>query len=354
MDISFIIPVYNGEGCMKRCIASIRKWNWGPDIEILIIDDGSTDDTAVLCRRYMTYDDRISFFSIENSGQSVARNYGMMQCRGKYIYFVDADDEVNAKEVFRMWEIAEREEADVVMGAYFRVYGTKKERIHLAGEGRMARKGRPKEEILYRQIKTESAFGYVWNKLYKRDFLEKNNLVMDDVCKIYMEDQLFNIKVWSKKPVWYCYDGPVYYYEAGNVSTTRKAQPQIHRKNICMINALTAYYDENNNLEENLDVLLPLLLRTFCWSLVKNIPYEGNRMTLTRKRAKAYMGSETVQRLIGMPGAVRELWKLPSLLQAVFYSLCLVLIRWKWSGVTAFLFHISYPVMKKYILKVVK
>ena len=79
MDISFIIPVYNGEKSMERCLQSICRWDWKADIEIVVIDDGSTDDTASLCQNYAASDHRIRLFSIENSGQSIARNYGMKQ-----------------------------------------------------------------------------------------------------------------------------------------------------------------------------------------------------------------------------------------------------------------------------------
>ena len=354
VDISFVIPVYNGEKCIEECVNSILTWNWKQEIEILVIDDGSTDGTAGLCRKMEEKDKRIMLFSIANSGQSIARNYGMRRCGGRYICFADADDTINAKEVSHMWEIAEREEADVVMGAYFRVNGAKRERIHLAGEGIIARKGTPEEKKLYRRVRAESAFGYVWNKLYRKEFLDKHKLRMDDIRKIYMEDQLFNLKVWSKNPVWYCCDRPVYYYDTKNVSTTRKSEPEIHTKNIALIDELTAYYEENGNLQENLDVLLPLIMRSFCWSLVKNIAYEGKGMAKIKERAEAYMCSENVRKVIGMRGAVRKLWGLPSALQAAFYSVCLVLIRWRWSGCVSIIFYFTYPVMKKYILKVVK
>ena len=354
MEISFIIPVYNGASTVSHCISSIQKWNMMQEIEILIINDGSTDGTLQLCERIVESDTRVKVYSISNSGQGKARNYGIKQCTGKYICFVDADDQVDVEEIFHMWEIAEKEKADVVMGGYFRVNGTQSDRVHLAGEGFISRSGNTTERTLYHKVKTESAFGYVWNKLYKKEFLDKNKLQMDDIRKVYMEDQLFNLKVWSKNPIWYCYDKPVYFYGVGNVSTTRKAEPQIHIKNLAMIDSLIAYLDENRDLEENLDVLIPLIMRTFCWSLVKNIEYEGKNATKIKERAKTYIASENIQRVIRMSGAVKMLWKLPSFLQAAFYSGCMVLIRLRWSGFVTALFYLTYPIMKKYILNTLK
>lgn len=354
MEISFIIPVYNGEESIKKCIESIQNWDKKPEIEILIINDGSTDNTAGICEKIAGEDGRVKLYSITNCGQGNARNYGMKQSAGKYLYFVDADDQVDAEEIFHMWEIAEKENTDVVMGGYFRVSGTQCERVRLPGEGFLSRSGNTTKTALYHKVKTESAFGYVWNKLYRKDFLDKNNLQMDDIRKVYMEDQLFNLKLWSKNPIWYCYDKPVYFYEIGNVSTTRKAEPQIHIKNLTMIDSLVAYLDENRNLVENLDVLIPLIMRTFCWSLVKNIAYEGKNAAKIKERANAYIASKNIQRVIRMKGALTVLWNLPSFLQKAFYSCCLLLIRWKWSGVVAAIFYITYPIMKKYIIRILK
>lgn len=354
MEISFVIPVFNGEDTVSHSISSIQKWNMMQEIEIVIINDGSTDGTLQLCERIAETDIRVKVYCIPNSGQGNARNYGMKQSTGKYIYFVDADDQVDVEEIFHMWEVAEKEKADIVMGGYFRVNGTQCERVHLAGEGFISRNGNMTEQALYHKVKTESVFGYVWNKLYKKEFLDKNNLQMDDIRKVYMEDQLFNLKVWSKNPSWYCCDKPVYYYEVGNASTTRRAEPQIHMKNLAMIDALIAYYNENQILEENLDVLIPLIMRTFCWSLVKNLEYEAKSTAKMRERAKTYMDSQNVQKVIKMRGAVGMLWKLPSFLQAAFYSVCMVLIRWRWSGFVSTLFCFTYPIMRKYILSVLK
>lgn len=354
MEISFIIPVYNGQKTIQNSIKSIQNWKKEQEIEIVIINDGSTDDTEAICENIAKEDIRVRLYSIANSGQGVARNYGMQQCRGTYIYFVDADDTVDAEQIFCLWEAAQREHADVVMGGYVRVNGNQRERIHLPGEGLISRNNTASETALYHKVKTESAFGYVWNKLYRRAFLEKNHLQMDDINKIYMEDQLFNLKVWSKRPIWYCCDRAVYFYETTSVSTTRKAEPQIHIKNITMISELIRYLKENQNIEDNLDVVIPLVMRTLCWSLVKNVEYEGKSFKKFRERADAYIKSEEVQQVIRMRGAVKALTYLPSVLQTVFYTICLLLVRIKWSGCIAFMFDLSYPIMKRYILRVLK
>ena len=141
--------------------------------------------------------------------------------------FVDADDWVDTEQIYRMWQKAEDTGADVVMGSYVRVNTGKRERISLPGEGFIRRDGTKQEQWLYHRVKTESGFGYVWNKLYRKAFLEQHALRMDDIRKIYMEDQLFNLKLWSCHPNWFCMEAPLYYYDISNASTTRKAEPNL-------------------------------------------------------------------------------------------------------------------------------
>ena len=89
--ISVIVPVHNGEAFLSDCLESLVRQTWR-QLEILVIDDGSTDGSAALCRRWQEKDGRIRFFQKENGGVSSARNLGLEMARGEYAAFVDADD----------------------------------------------------------------------------------------------------------------------------------------------------------------------------------------------------------------------------------------------------------------------
>lgn len=93
--ISVIVPVYNIIPYLPRCVESLRKQTYR-NLEILLIDDGSTDDTPALCDRLAEEDARIRVFHKENGGPSSARNYGLEQAKGEYVGFVDSDDYVDA------------------------------------------------------------------------------------------------------------------------------------------------------------------------------------------------------------------------------------------------------------------
>ena len=354
MEISFIIPVYNGERCIGECIGEIQKWDKKEEIEIIVIDDGSDDGTWDVLNRAAENDGRIKVIRITNSGQGVARNLGFHAASGKYVYYADADDRANTEAIYKLYMKAEEMQADVAMGGYYRIGNGKAVRVHMPENGFVSRTGKPEDVERYHRIKTESAFGYVWNKLYRKSFLSEHNLYMDDVKKLNMEDFLFNLKVWSKAPSFYCTDYPVYSYMTDHISTTRNADPEIHIKSAAMLTELFSYLEKERVMEENLDIVIPLIARMFCWSLIKNIPYEGREMEQLRRRAIAFAGTLEIRSAAGTPGASKHLQRLPSLPQRIFYRFCLRALRRGKVGGVCMMFYLLYPVMRRYVDTVLK
>ena len=89
--VSIVVPIYNCETYLTRCISSILNQTYA-NIQLVIVNDGSTDNSYLLCKELAATDNRIELFSQENKGVSAARNKGLLQCKGKYVFFVDADD----------------------------------------------------------------------------------------------------------------------------------------------------------------------------------------------------------------------------------------------------------------------
>lgn len=354
MEISFIIPVYNGEKFIRNCARTILEWRKEEQIELLIIDDGSTDSTGKICDEEAARDGRVKVFHIENSGQGLARNYGIQRARGKYICFMDADDRADIENIYRLWKQAEASQAEVAMGSYYRVNGKAEEWIRTPGEGLMKREGTAEETRLYHAVKTQSMFGYVWNKLYLREFLQERDIWMDDIRTMIMEDFLFNMKVWCHNPVFYCADYPICHYVTDYESTTRKPDPQIHVKSVAMIHTLIEYLDSKGVLEENMDMVVPLIMRSFCWSLIKNIPYEGKSWKDLQKRAGVFISDREIDKALRYPGAAGHLKALPSVLQRCFYRFCLLALKRKMRDSISLFFYICYPVMERYASTVLK
>ena len=180
--ISIIVPIYNVEQYLRECVDSILAQSFS-DIEILLIDDGSSDGSGKICDEYATKDSRIRVFHTENRGVSAARNRGLIEARGEYIGFVDADDWIE-KDMFQVL-LTRMEEtgSEVVFGCAWREEG-----------GRSMVKGYDHEEIFtpteaVRAMILEQLANAVWNKLYKaecwRGVLFTEGKVYEDISTTY-------------------------------------------------------------------------------------------------------------------------------------------------------------------------
>lgn len=114
MKISLIIPVYNVEGFLERCLSSVENQTY-KDIEVIIVNDGSTDNSYSIIEKYTAKNPHFKAFSIENRGLGGARNYGIEQSSGDYLIFLDSDDYISHECVQKFVEAAEKSNSDIVI-----------------------------------------------------------------------------------------------------------------------------------------------------------------------------------------------------------------------------------------------
>lgn len=119
--ITIIVPIYNVEKYLERCIESIVNQTY-TNLEIVLIDDGSTDKCAEICDEWRKKDRRIKVVHKKNEGLGMARNSGIENATGEYIYFVDSDDYIDLDTIEKCYRMARREEADLVTFGFYRVY----------------------------------------------------------------------------------------------------------------------------------------------------------------------------------------------------------------------------------------
>lgn len=168
--LSIIVPVYNAEKFLDKCITSLLNQTIS-DIEIILVNDGSTDSSLDICYKFEQADNRVKVYSQSNSGQSKARNVGLENATGQYIAFVDSDDWVDEDYYEKLVEACERNDAEVSCASILRVRKhSQKFRINYTSE----------KVITEAQAKIDAArvpdMCYVWNKVYRRSFLDKLNL----------------------------------------------------------------------------------------------------------------------------------------------------------------------------------
>lgn len=176
MRVSFIIPVFNCEKYIERCLKSIRRQGLN-SYEIVVVDDGSTDSTPDICNRAASEDSRIHVIHQENRGISAARNAGILLARGNYIAFLDSDDYYCDQTIQELLRKAEEKELDIVCGDYTEISDSQiieKNRTCLRSDIMDG------ETFLGLALEQNAMPMPVWLSLYRRNFILECNLFFKD------------------------------------------------------------------------------------------------------------------------------------------------------------------------------
>ena len=207
--ISIIIPVYNTQQYLPRCIDSILSQSF-TDFELLLIDDGSTDGSGKICDAYAEKDNRIRVFHKENGGVSSARNLGLNEAQGEWICFVDSDDEL-LPDGLQIMADGISNEVDMIMAGYYEFEGE----TLLTDTSKFGKDGLiSRNDALLMMYPSESMpyMGYPWGRLYKRNLVLEKDLSFDVHIKI-KEDTLFVVEyLCSIQNQVYYISTPVYKY----------------------------------------------------------------------------------------------------------------------------------------------
>lgn len=214
--ISVIVPVYNIEGYIERCLKSIQKQTY-LRFEVIIIDDGSTDNSLLLCQKFAKKYRNFRVISQKNQGLSAARNAGIKQATGDFLAFVDGDDEILPNFLADLMTAAETTGAEIAICGFFEVYPkntrivkTKSRQSMTVKTGREAVK-----DLLIFQKNIEIV---TWNKLYKKELFHKVQFPVGKVC----EDNLTTYKLLARAKKVVYLDLTLYRYFRRNNSITKQ------------------------------------------------------------------------------------------------------------------------------------
>lgn len=207
-SVSIIVPVYNAEACLRRCVESVLNQEYA-DFELLLADDGSRDGSGRICDEYAAADSRVRVFHKENSGVSDSRNLCLDQARGRYLQFLDADDWITANATKLLVQAMEEHLCDLVISDFYRVVG---ERVSPKGDIDEAQV-LSREEYAAHMMENPANYyyGVLWNKLYRREIVEQHHLRMDPAIS-WCEDFMFNLEYIRRAETFFALQVPVYYY----------------------------------------------------------------------------------------------------------------------------------------------
>ena len=206
--VSMIIPVYNAEKSLARCVDSILNQEYR-DFELLLMDDGSKDQSGAICDAYAQADARVVVVHKENSGVSDTRNQGIERAQGTYLQFVDSDDWLTPDATKLMVRAAEESGCDMVIADFYRVAGEMVSRKGDIDADHVI--GREEFASFMMENPADYYYGVLWNKLYRRDIINAHQIRMDANIS-WCEDFMFNLEYVRYASSFYALRTPVYYY----------------------------------------------------------------------------------------------------------------------------------------------
>lgn len=233
--VSVVIPVYKVEQYLRRCVDSVLAQTLS-DLEIILVDDGSPDRCPEICNEYVSEYENIQVVHKPNGGLASARNAGMKVAAGKYLFFLDSDDWLDADGLESLYLCAEKYQVDFVRYRYFRTGwpGMEKNAVCRVEDVRELTEGyydqnRIRKDIYYRLLSTPQltmgAIVGACGSLYNLEFLRRNNLSFYEEVK-YSEDLIFSARVTRAANSFYFIDTPGvyhYYYNPNSISKSFRA-----------------------------------------------------------------------------------------------------------------------------------
>ena len=208
--ISVIIPIYNVEDYLEDTLDSILNQTILDDIEVLMIDDGSTDNSRYIIERYALDYENFFAFHKENNGQGVARNFGLKHAKGEYIHFLDSDDIIIPDSYEKLYDVVNRGNYDFIVANVLRFdrYNCKNEKLFKNSLHGLKENTKLSGLDNHPQLVWDSI---ACNKLIKKQFLEEKNIKFLEK-KIYFEDLLFSMECYCKSESFVFLDYYFYYW----------------------------------------------------------------------------------------------------------------------------------------------
>lgn len=204
--ISVVIPVYNVEKYLRKCLDSVCGQTFH-NLEIIVVDDGSTDESGTICDQYASFDNRIKVIHKENGGLSDARNAGMDVATGDYIGFVDSDDYIDIEMYGRLISFCQKYDLDLIVARFLESRNGKVAKKNFTGNFKIF-SGVEVLQFIINRDQNYNISQSVWNRLYRREMIDEFRFPKG----LNYEDIIFSTKVFLKANKCGYLDSGLYYY----------------------------------------------------------------------------------------------------------------------------------------------
>ena len=296
---SLILPAYNVAPYLGRCIQSILDQDF-TDYEMIIVDDGSTDETPRISDEYARRDERIRVIHKANGGLSSARNAGTQAAQGRYIWWIDSDDWIEPGALNCLHRAAEQNQPDMVKFSFYRVEASKQPFQSCAKPGLYEED--QEAALLDQAFYTPSRFGLsAWSHLYRRDFLSAQHAAFVSERVVGSEDYLFTLSIYPHAQRMLVLADRLYDYELRQGSLSQSYKKDLPQRYRALYQRLKDEYKKNGLL----DRYQAHICSFYGWHLVRGtcLSYEymdtpAHPMRDGRRNVRALLREKTVQQAL--------------------------------------------------------
>jgi len=246
--ISVVIPMHNAAIYLHRCLDSICNQTYNA-LEVILVDDGSIDNTKNICDDYLLKDERFVYVFSEGKGVSCARNIGIDRANAKYIVFIDADDWIDSNYIEILARGITSYNADIYMISYFEEFTNKSKKMGFFKEQRFEKRTGNEFDLISTCLinsplgnaSTVFAIGVPWAKIYKKAFLDRYSIRFVPGMKR-MQDCVFNIYAFHYAERVVYEDKPLYHYRRGIDSVTHVHDPSFEKTSDFIIDEIRKFF----------------------------------------------------------------------------------------------------------------
>ena len=282
--VSVVIPIYNVEEYLDRCVTSVVNQTHR-NLEIILVDDGSPDNCPAMCDAWAQKDSRVRVIHKKNAGLGMARNSGIEEANGKYICFFDSDDYVDSFIVEKCVANAEEHGSDAVVFGRWDVFEDgHTEKKFISAEKTLYQGEEIQKELLPEMFTYDRGFGVsVWGKFYKFEIFQKYGLRFRSEREVISEDAFFALEFYSKVSIVTIIPENLYFYYSRAVSLSRQYREDRQEKNDCFF-VQSIDYIRLNNLPTVVADHLTVRYHSFTIAALKQTM--GADMTVEEKKKK--------------------------------------------------------------------
>ena len=266
--VSIVVPIYNVEKYLRQCLDSVVSQTLS-DIEIICVNDGSTDSSLEIINEYADKDPRIKVINKQNSGYGNTMNCGFNMASGEYIGIVESDDYCELDMFERLYNCAKVNDLDVCKGNFYYYFSSENENIKYNLPKASLKKGvfRPTTDFnsLRAQVEFFNIKPTIWSAIYKKEFIRENNIRFNETPGASFQDTSFNFKVWALASRVMLIDMPFIHYRQDNEMSSMNSSSKVY----CVIDEyheIERFLSNRKNDGNLISVKNALKFRAYIWN----------------------------------------------------------------------------------------